>query len=281
MKRRDLGHLSFEFFPPKTDRERRNLLRTVRRLDKYSPDFYSVTHGAGGSTRDGTFQTVQMLREQGFNAIPHLSWGPDSESEMFKLLSNYDEMGVSQLVVLRGDRSSDSQTTAPQIRYAQELVELIRREKGNRFHLNVACYPEVHPEANTLSEDIGYLREKVAAGADTCITQYFFASEAFRVFVDSCRLNNIHVPIVAGIMPISNFEKLVRFSAKCGAELPRWLNAQLSEMTDDKKQLREFGSTVVANLCRQLWESNRCGMHFYTLNRARPTQAIFEKLFDS
>ena len=280
MKRQDLSHLSFEFFPPKNERETRNLLRTVRRLDRFRPDFYSVTHGAGGSTRQGTFETVKLLREKGFNVIPHISWGSDSRQEMLDLLDAYDDLGVSQLVLLRGDREIGGSQAKPNPRYALELVELVRTTKGNRFKINVACYPEVHPEAASLAEDLNHLQRKVDAGAGCCLTQYFYASGAYRAFVGRCRAQGIRVPIVAGVMPISNFEKLVEFSTKCGAEIPKWLYAQLQDATDNPEQLNEIGADVVSQLCQDMWDYNRCGLHIYTLNRARPTQAIFERLLD-
>lgn len=278
MDRQDLNHLSFEFFPPKNERETRNLLRTARRLDRFRPDFYSVTHGAGGSTREGTFETIKLLRKKGFNAIPHLSWGTDSRQEMLELLHEYGRLGISQLVLLRGDRSADREDAEPAIRYAKELVELVRATTGNRFKINVACYPEVHPEASSLAEDLLHLQEKVRAGANCCITQYFYAVGAYQSFVNSCRAYDIRVPIIAGIMPISNVTKLVDFSAKCGAEIPKWLDQQLQDARDEPQRLQELGTDVVARLCRQLLDFNRCGLHFYTLNRAQPTQAIFKRL---
>ncbi len=281
LQRSNFGHLSFEFFPPKTARETHNLLRTARRLAEFEPDFYSVTHGAGGSSRDGTLETVRLLRTRGFNAIPHLTWQNDSREEMVALLDTYASMGVKQLVVLRGDRSADSVVATGLLRYARELVALIREETDDQFDLNVACYPEVHPEAKSLQDDIRFLKEKVDAGADSCITQYFYNPDAYRSFVASCRAVGIEKPIVPGIMPIANFQKLVQFSEKCGAEIPRWLLMHLRTLAAEPERLKAFGAEVVADLCRRLFAFNAGGMHIYTLNLSRPTQALLSNLLEA
>ena len=278
MKRNDLAHLSFEFFPPKTPRESQNLIRTAQRLAIFEPDFCSVTHGAGGSAREGTLETVQMLREHGFKAIPHLTWGDDSREDMLALLETYANLGVRDLVALRGDVSNDA-TGERRFRYAQELVTLIREEMGDQFRIHVGCYPEMHPEATSISGDICRLKEKVDAGVDQCITQYFYNGDAYQAFVDSCVDAGISQPILPGIMPISNFEKLVQFSEKCGAEIPRWLLVQLRSRVFDVNQLRTYGADVVANLCKRLIADGAPGLHVYTLNLARPTQLFLWKLF--
>ena len=280
LERSDFSHLSFEFFPPKTPRETRNLLRTASRLAEFEPDFYSVTHGAGGSAREGTLETVRMLQEHGYNAIPHITWGGDSREKMLLLLRRYAEIGISDMVVLRGDVGVDASGEVS-FRYAHELVALIREEMGDRFRLHVGCYPEMHPEAASMSDDIARLKEKVDAGADCCITQYFFNSEAYPAFVDSCRRAGISKPILPGIMPIANFQKLVQFSEKCGAEIPRWLMMQLRSREHDREQLRTYGADVVANLCRRLLVEGASGIHVYTLNLARPTQALLGQLLNS
>ena len=279
MERSDLSHLSFEFFPPKTSRETRNLLRTASRLAEFKPDFYSVTHGAGGSAREGTLETVSVLHQNGYNAIPHITWGGDTRESMLSLLDQYAEIGVSDMVVLRGDISDDPSGEIS-FRYAHELVSLIREEMGDSFKLHVGCYPEMHPEAESISDDIDRLKEKVDAGADCCITQYFFNPDAYRAFVDSCRQAGIEKPILPGVMPISNFQKLVQFSEKCGAEIPRWLMMQLRSREHDPDQLRTYGADVVANLCRRLLADGASGIHIYTLNLARPTQAFLSLLLD-
>lgn len=280
LKRSDLSHLSFEFFPPKTPRETRNLLRTASRLAKFEPDFYSVTHGAGGSAREGTLEAVSMLQERGFNAIPHITWGSDTRGDMVSLLNQYAEIGVSDMVVLRGDIGDDTSGEIS-FRYAHELVSLIREEMGDQFRLHVGCYPEMHPEAGSLNNDINRLKEKVDAGADCCITQYFFNPDAYRAFVASCCESGIEKPILPGVMPIANFQKLVQFSEKCGAEIPRWLMMQLRSREHDPEQLRVYGADVVANLCRRLLADGASGIHVYTLNLARPTQAFLGLLLDT
>ncbi|MCY4130469.1 MAG: methylenetetrahydrofolate reductase [Gammaproteobacteria bacterium] len=280
MERSDLSHLSFEFFPPKTPRETRNLLRTANRLAEFHPDFYSVTHGAGGSAREGTLETVSMLREHGYNAIPHITWGGDTRESMVSLLARYADIGVSDMVVLRGDVGEDTLGEIS-FRHAHELVSLIREEMGNRFRLHVGCYPEMHPEAESIDVDIDRLKEKVDAGADCCITQYFFNPDAYPAFLDNCRQAGIRKPILPGVMPIANFQKLIQFSEKCGAEIPRWLMMQLRSREHDPDQLRAYGADVVANLCRRLMADGASGIHVYTLNLARPTQAFLALLLDS
>ena len=280
MERSDFSHLSFEFFPPKTSRETLNLLRTARRLAEFEPDFYSVTHGAGGSAREGTLETVRMLHEQGYNAIPHITWGGDTRQDMVALLREYEEIGVTDMVVLRGDIGAEASGDMS-FRYAHELVSLIREEMGQRFRLHVGCYPEMHPEAASISEDISRLKEKVDAGADLCITQYFYNADAYRAFVDSCVDAGINRPILPGVMPIANFQKLVQFSEKCGAEIPRWLMMQLRSREHDSEELRSYGRDVVANLCQRLLADGASGLHVYTLNLARPTQAFLGRLLDT
>lgn len=277
MERSDFSHLSFEFFPPKTPRETRNLLRTASRLAEFEPDFYSVTHGAGGSAREGTLETVRKLHGHGYNAIPHITWGGDSRKDMVALLREYADIGVTDMVVLRGDIGDDV-SDHMQFRYAHELVSLIREEMGQRFRLHVGCYPEMHPEAASFSDDISRLKEKVDAGADSCITQYFYNADAYRAFVDSCLNAGINKPILPGVMPIANFQKLVQFSDKCGAEIPRWLMMQLRSLEHDPEKLRTYGMDVVANLCRRLLADGATGLHIYTLNLARPTQAFLGRL---
>ncbi len=278
--RSDFSHLSFEFFPPKTPREIRNLLRTASRLAEFEPDFFSVTHGAGGTAREGTLETVRLLHERGFNAIPHVTWGSDSRNEMVTLIEKYVDIGVSEMVVLRGDVSEDSSGELP-VRYAHELLTLIREEMGDQLRLHVGCYPEMHPEAQSISDDIDRLKEKVDAGADRCITQYFYNADAFPAFVSSCRSAGIDAPIVPGVMPIANFEKLVQFSEKCGAEIPRWLTMQLRALESNSEALRAYGANFVAKLCRRLMTDGACGIHVYTLNLARPTQAFLGQILRS
>lgn len=268
--------LSFEFFPPKTDRGRANLLRTATRLLEAGGDateFCSVTYGAGGSTRTGTFEAVHALREGGINAVPHLSWGADPAAAMRKFLARYRELGVDRIVALRGDIPSGVGPRS-QVHHAVELVRLIREAEDDRFRIEVAAYPEVHPDAPSPEADLDYLKEKVDAGADGCITQYFYHPESYCYFVDRCRARGIEVPIVPGVMPITNYEGLVRFSDACGADIPRWIRLRLAAYRDDEASLVAFGTDVVTRLCQRLLDDGAPGLHFYTLNKAPPTLAI-------
>ncbi len=268
--------LSFEFFPPKTDRGRANLLRTARRLRQAAGDateFCSVTYGAGGSTRTGTFEAVHALREGGINAVPHLSWGADPAAAMRKFLARYRELGVDRIVALRGDIPSGVGPRS-QVHHAVELVRLIRESEDDRFQIEVAAYPEVHPDAPSPEADLDYLKEKVDAGANGCITQYFYHPESYFYFVDRCRARGIDAPIVPGIMPITNHDGLVRFSDACGADIPRWIRLRLEAYRDDDASLGAFGTDVVTRLCERLLDGGAPGLHFYTLNKAPPTLAI-------
>lgn len=270
--------LSFEFFPPKTDKGRSNLLRTVTRLNDHAPAFYSVTYGAGGSTRDGTFETVRAVAAEGAAVAPHLSMGTDDEAAVIELLTRYRELGVTRIVALRGDIPSGIGGTTRHVRYAAELVRLIRKHFDRAFHIEVAAYPEVHPDAPGPDADLEYFRQKVAAGADSAITQYFYNADAYFDFVERARNLGVDVPIVPGIMPITNFANLVRFSDGCGAEIPRWIRLRLEALQDDADALKAFGVDVVTTLCRRLIDGGAPGLHFYTLNQAAPTQAILTRL---
>ncbi len=268
--------LSFEFFPPKTDRGRSNLLRTARRLRAAGgprTEFFSVTYGAGGSTRAGTFEAVRILREGGVNAVPHLSWGADPASVVRKLIARYRELGIERIVALRGDTPSG---VGPRgnVHYAEELVRLIRDQADGDFRIEVAAYPEVHPDAPSPQADLAFLKQKVDAGADGCITQYFYHADSYFYFVERCRDRGIAAPIVPGIMPITNYEGLVRFSDACGADIPRWIRLRLEAYRDDEAALTAFGTDVVTRLCERLLTGGAPGLHFYTLNKAAPTEAI-------
>lgn len=269
--------LSFEFFPPQTTRGRAALIRTAQRLGEYNPAFYSVTYGAGGSTRDRTFAAVSELRGAGIEAVPHLSWGSDSAEQVLDLVADYQRQGVERLVVLRGDVPSGVGTTK-QVRHAEQLVRLIRDRIRAPLVLEVAAYPEVHPEAPSADGDIEYLKRKVDAGADGCITQYFYNPDAYFYFLDRCAAAGIAVPIVPGIMPISNYDNLVRFSDKAGAEIPRWIRTRLKDLSADADALGRFGADVVTALCERLVAGGAPGLHFYTLNRAAPTVAVLTAL---
>ena len=269
--------ISFEFFPPRTAQGRTNLARTAARLHAAGPEFFSVTYGAGGSTRDRTFETVQTLCDAGFTTAPHLSWGDDDAEAIDRRIADYLEMGVSRLVALRGD-IPPGPGSQPKVRYAEELVAHVRECFGDSLQIEVGCYPEIHPNAPSPDADVAFLRRKVEAGANSCITQYFYNPDSYFFFVDQCRAHGIAVPIVAGIMPITNYEGLTRFSDNCGAEIPRWIRLRLEAYCDDADSLRAFGEEVVTDLCAKLLGGGAPGLHFYTLNRAPPTLAILRRL---
>jgi len=270
--------ISFEFFPPKTDEQRAQLDATVAALKPLNPDYVSVTFGAGGSTLSYTPETVRRLREDhGLDAVPHLSCIGGTRAEILSLLDLYRDLGCRRIVALRGDMPS-GMAAFGELRYASELVELIRRETGDRFEIEVACYPEMHPQAEDAFADLKHFVAKVRAGADGAITQYFFNADAYFRFVDEVRRAGVDVPIVPGIMPITNYSQLRRFSELCGAEIPRWISKRLVAMGDDLAAIREFGADVVAELCRRLLAGGAPGLHFYTLNRARATLALLDRL---
>ncbi|NOS98931.1 MAG: methylenetetrahydrofolate reductase [NAD(P)H] [Methylotenera sp.] len=269
--------LSFEFFPPKTE-DGINKLREARaQLAKFEPEFFSVTFGAGGSTRDRTMDTVLEIQQEGFAAAPHISCISSSKAEIRDLLQAYQAQGINRLVTLRGDVPS-GEVSSGDFRYALELVEFIRAETGNHFHIEVAAYPEFHPEARTPAADLLNLKRKVDAGANSAITQYFYNADAYFRFIDQCATAGINVPIVPGIMPINNITQLARFSSVCGAEIPRWLKMRLEEYGDDMVSLRAFGIDVVSELCSTLQASGVPSLHFYTLNQAGPVSNIIENI---
>lgn len=269
--------LSIEFFPPQTP-EGAEKLRTVReRLAVLQPAFFSVTYGAGGSTRERTFATVQEIAAAGFEAAPHLSCIGASRAQLRAILKEYQEAGIRRIVALRGDLPSGVGTTG-ELRYASELVEFIRAETGRRFILEVAAYPEWHPQAKSPRDDLLAFQRKVAAGADSAITQYFYNLDAYLHFVDEVRALGIDIPIVPGIMPITSFAKLARFSDACGAEIPRWMRRKFESFGDDSASIRAFGLDVVTDLCQRLLEAGAPGLHFYCMNQAEPTLAICERL---
>lgn len=274
-----IQRLSFEFFPANTEQGRRSLDRTRGRLTAYAPEFYSVTYGAGGSTRDRTFDAVAAMAADAMPVAPHLSIGNDDHDTLRKLLDRYRDLGINRIVALRGDVPS-GMGSRRNVRYAAELVELIRSHSGNAFHIEVAAYPEAHPDAPSPDADLDFFHAKVSAGANSAITQYFFNADAYFDFVDRCRARGIDVPIVPGIMPITNFANLVKFSDNCGAEIPRWIRLRLESHQDDPESLTQFGTEVVTDLCRRLLAGGAPGLHFYTLNRARPSQAVLDNLAD-
>jgi methylenetetrahydrofolate reductase (NADPH) len=266
--------LSFEFFPPKTDRGQTLLLETAASLDANRPVFYSVTYGAGGSTRDRTFEAVAGLKSAGFSVAPHLSMGTDDKTAVKALVDRYLELDITRIVALRGDIPSGFGSPR-HVSYAVNLVTLLREHAGGSFEIEVAAYPEIHPDAPSPDEDLAHFRRKIAAGANGAITQYFYNPDAYFHFVERA---NVAVPIVPGIMPITNYANLVRFSDNCGAEIPRWIRSRLAAYQDDEASLKSFGTDVVAALCQKLIDGGAPGLHFYTLNQAGPTQAILDRI---
>ena len=259
--------LSFEFFPPKTPEGRAKLRDTWHKLGALNPAFFSVTFGAGGSTREGTLDTVAEIRRAGHEAAPHISCIASTREEIAAQLARYREQGIRHLVALRGDLPSGL-ASAGEFRHASELVEFIRRSTGDWFSIEVACYPEYHPQTRYARDEIRYFKAKVDAGANGAITQYFYNADSYFRFVDEARAAGIGVPIVPGVMPIGNFAQLARFSDACGAEIPRWMRLKLEGFHDDAASIRAFGLDVVTALCRRLLEGGAPGLHFYTLNQA-------------
>jgi methylenetetrahydrofolate reductase (NADPH) len=271
---------SVEFFPPKTT-EGADKLRVVRsKLAALHPAYFSVTFGAGGSTQSGTRDTVLEIRAEGLQAAPHLSCIGRTREELRDLIIEYKSHGIKQLVALRGDLPSGygAGGSSGQFSYANELIEFIRAETGDWFHIEAAAYPEMHPQAKSPQEDLKNFVRKIHAGANSAITQYFYNADAYFRFVDEARKLGVDVPIVAGIMPITNYTQLMRFSEMCGAEIPRWVKLKLASFGDDTESIRAFGLDVVAALCDQLLKGGAPGLHFYTLNQAVPTMAVLQRL---
>ena len=270
--------ISFEFYPPKTDEQRTQLDRSVQRFKAHDPQFMSVTFGAGGSTLSHTPETVQRLRsEHGVSGVPHISCVGGSREEIRSLLKLYRALGCDRVVALRGDLPS-GMARSGDLRYASELVALIRSEHGDHFHIEVAAYPETHPQADDALVDLRNFKTKVDAGADGAITQYFYNADAYFRFVDDVRAAGIEVPIVPGIMPISNFSQLRRFSEACGAEIPRWIGQRMRAYGDDAERIRAFAADVVASMCKRLVAGGAPALHFYTLNLSKPTLSVLERL---
>lgn len=268
---------SFEFYPPKTEEGAANLQLVHAKLAEQSPEFFSVTFGAGGSTRDKTFDTVVDIQQKGISAAPHLSCVASTKENIRTILKNYQEHGIARIVALRGDLPS-GMMSAGEFRYANELVAFIRQETGDDFQIHVAAYPEVHPQSSSAAEDFKNFKRKVEAGANAAITQYFYNAEAYFYFVDLCEKNGITIPIVPGIMPITQYAQLFRFSEMCGADIPRWLRKRLEGFGDDRASIQAFGLDLVSNLCQRLLDGGAPGLHFYTMNQSTPTLAILENL---
>jgi methylenetetrahydrofolate reductase (NADPH) len=268
---------SFEFYPPKTEEGTENLKIVHSKLAELKPDFFSVTFGAGGSTRDKTFDTVVDIQAKGIAAAPHLSCVASTKENIREILKNYQDKGIARIVALRGDLPS-GMMSAGEFRYANELVEFIRLETGDYFQIHVAAYPEVHPQSVNATEDFKNFKRKVEAGANAVITQYFYNSDAYFYFVDTCEKNGITIPIVPGIMPITQYAQLFRFSEMCGADIPRWMRKRLEGFGDDRASVQAFGLELVTNLCQRLMDNGAPGLHFYTMNQSAPTLAILEQL---
>lgn len=268
---------SFEFFPPKTPEGKAKLRAAWQQLAQLKPRFFSVTFGAGGSTQQGTLETVLEIRKAGHEAAPHLSCVASSKADIAAILTAYKSNGIRHIVALRGDLPSGV-AMAGELRYASELVAFIRETTGDWFNIEVGCYPEYHPQTRNAPDEIRNFKRKVDAGANAAMTQYFYNADAYFRFVDECEAAGISIPIVPGIMPIGNFATLARFSDACGAEIPRWMRIKLEGYRDDVASIRAFGLDVVTALCDRLLTAGAPGLHFYTLNQAGPTSTIWQRL---
>ena len=272
------ARVSFEFFPPRTEEQRLILESTWQKLAPLRPDYLSVTFGAGGSTLDATRETVAALAEDtDVPVAPHISCMAQSEAMLREMLQAYREKGVNRLVVLRGDRPEGVTGPGP-FQYANELVSWIRREFGDNFRIEVACYPEFHPESPSSRSDLFYFKQKVEAGADGAVTQYFYNADAYFHYLDDCVQMGIDIPITPGIMPITNYRQLSRFSQMCGAEIPQWLRRRLEAFGDDGASIRALGLDVVTELCERLLAGGAPGLHIYTLNRANASFLLWQRL---
>jgi methylenetetrahydrofolate reductase (NADPH) len=269
--------ISFEFFPPQTAEGAEKLRTTRRQLAQLKPAFFSCTFGAGGSTRDRTLETVLEIQAEGHPAAPHLSCIGSTQTNVRAVLDRYQAAGIRRIVALRGDLPS-GMADPGEFRYANELVAFIRKETGDWFHIEVAAYPEYHPQAKSSRDDLLNFKRKVEAGADSAITQYFYNADAYDQFVDQAQTLGLTLPIVPGIMPIANFSKITRFSDACGTEIPRWMRKKFESFGDDAASARSFGLDVVTALCDRLLSAGAPGLHFYTLNQAGLTSTIWQRL---
>jgi methylenetetrahydrofolate reductase (NADPH) len=268
---------SFEFFPPKTEDGVTRLKETQRQLSQLGPEFFSCTYGAGGTTRDRTLETVVAIQQSGQSAAPHLSCIGSSRESLREVLDEYRSHGIRHIVALRGDLPS-GMMSAGEFRYASDLVAFIRQETGDHFFIEVAAYPEVHPQARNAQEDLRNFKTKVDAGADSAITQYFYNADAYFHFVEECEALGLDIPIVPGIMPINNFSQLCRFSDACGAEIPRWIRSKMQGYGDDSASIKAFGLDIVTGLCDRLLSAGAPGLHFYTMNSAGHVSTIWQRL---
>lgn len=270
--------ISLEFFPPRDIAAQEKLVRAAKQLLAIQPHYVSVTFGAGGSTRSGTADTVRLLQNLGCDAAPHLSCIGATRAELAEILDSYRAQGVRRLVALRGDLPSGMGGDAGELHYASELVAFIREHSGDWFHIEVAAYPEMHPQSLSATADLDHFKTKAEAGAKGAITQYFFNVDAYFDFVDRARARGVDIPIVPGIMPITNYTQLARFSTMCGAEIPRWLRLRLADFGDDRASIRAFGADFIGQMAQTLLDRGAPGLHFYTLNNADATMAIWRQL---
>lgn len=268
---------SFEFFPPQTQEGANKLASARRQLAVLEPAFFSVTFGAGGSTRERTLEAVQQIKADGYEAAPHLSCVGSTRENIRTILHTYKNMGITRIVALRGDLPS-GMATSGEFHYANELVSFIRAETGEHFHIEVAAYPEFHPQAKSPRDDLLNFKRKVMAGANSAITQYFYNADAYFRFVEECRKLGVTLPIVPGVMPIMKFSQLARFSDLCGAEIPRSIRKILESYGDDNESVQAFGLDVVTQLCERLLAGGAPGLHFYTLNQSAPSMEIWKRL---
>lgn len=269
--------ISFEFFPPKTDIGAEKILVVHQELQALNPAYFSVTYGAGGSTRDRTLATIDALHGNGAPVAPHLSCIGDDKARIAELLDRYKNQGVRHLVALRGDLPS-GQVGLGELPYARDLVQFIRETTGDHFHIEVAAYPEMHPQAESFDQDIERFVDKVKAGANSAITQFFFNADSYFYFVDELAKRGVNTPIIPGIMPITNASNLIRFADSSGAEIPRWIRKQLAAYGDDSQRIREFGHEVVVRLCERLIAGGAPALHFYTMNQTEPTRQLVKDL---
>lgn len=268
---------SFELFPPQTPQGIEKLRLTRQQLAQYKPKFFSVTFGAGGSTRERTLETVLEIQAEGHVVAPHLSCIGSTQQNIRVILEKYYQAGIRHIVALRGDLPS-GMAQAGEFRYASELVAFIRQEFGSSFHIEVAAYPEYHPQARSAQADFENFKRKIEIGANSAITQYFYNADAYFHFVESCESAGLDIPVVPGIMPINKFSQLVRFSDTCGAEIPRWIRRKLEGYGDDSVSIQAFGLDIVTDLCERLLKAGAPGLHFYTLNSANLTSIIWQRL---
>lgn len=267
---------SFEFSAPRDPEACEKVAKVHKRLCELGPTFFSVTYGAGGSTKDGTKQAVLDISKTGSDVAPHLSFGGDSPEKIEALLHEYKDAGITRVVALRGDVPSG--TGSRSMRYANELVAFIREKTGDHFHIEVAAYPEVHPDSDSVQSDLEYFKMKVDAGANSALTQYFYSPDAYFRYVENCEKIGIDIPISPGIMPITNYNAIVRFSEKCGAEIPRWIRKQMESYAGDAESQKKFGEEVVTSLCQRLLDGGAPGLHFYTLNQSLPSLHVWRNL---